>query len=212
MHRFSQWFCRIDLNQDLSGCSGVLAFPHRLRSDVSATVDDSAEHDTCVDFQVIGKRTNVRYRLTIKVSLVDLKIFLNAAFSFTLLAALASCGSSKSGTSKPVLRAGDTLSSACPEVMELMKQGGDGIEKADQEKDFTNPAYLDGLASVVKRLDEIEVRIKADHEAILVQSLANGFAKIIEEHADEQALSDETVKLFVSATREVSAACIDLLL
>ncbi len=94
--------------------------------------------------------------------------------------------------------------------MELMKQGADGMEKADKEKKFSDPDYLDALASIVNRLDKIEVGIKADDEAALVQNLANAFAKILEEQSDDKAISQGTGKLAAAAVQELSSACIDL--
>ena len=136
--------------------------------------------------------------------------FFKAASALALIMTLASCGGSASNSSAPVPPAGDTLASACPEVMELMKQGADGMEKADKEKKFSDPNYLDALASIVNRLDKIEVGIKADDEAVLVQNLANAFAKILEEQSDDKAISQDTGKLAAAAVQELSSACIDL--
>jgi hypothetical protein len=136
--------------------------------------------------------------------------YFKAASVLALMMTLAGCAGSASNSSAPVPPAGDTLASACPEVMELMKQGADGMEKADKEKKFSDPDYLDALASIVNRLDKIEVGIKADDEAVLVQNLANAFAKILEEQSDDKAISQGTGKLAATAVQELSSACIDL--
>ena len=140
--------------------------------------------------------------------------FLKAASALALMMTLASCGGSVSNSSKPVPPAGDTLASACPEVMELMKQGGESIEKAEKEGKLSDPTFLDGLGSVVKRLDEIEVGIKADDEAAPVQNLANAYNKILEDlekQSTDEPISKDTVKLFVEAVKETSSACINSL-
>ncbi len=98
--------------------------------------------------------------------------------------------------------------------MELMKQGGESIEKAEKEGKLSDPTFLDGLGSVVKRLDEIEVGIKADDEAAPVQNLANAYNKILEdleEQSTDEPISKDTVKLFVEAVKETSLACINSL-
>jgi hypothetical protein len=138
--------------------------------------------------------------------------FLKNAAALALLMALTSCGGSSSNSSKPVTPAGDTLASACPEVIDLVKQGADSIEKADKEKAFSDPVYLDKLESIVKRLDEIEAGIGTDEEAAPVQNLANGFAKILEEQSDDQAITLSTGRLFATAAQKLGSACIALTL
>ena len=141
---------------------------------------------------------------------LDWMAFFKTASALVLMMTLAGCGGSMSSSSTPPPPAGDTLASACPEVMELMKQGADGMEKADKDKNFSDSTYLDGLESIVNRLDKIEVGIKADDEAALVQNLANAFAKILEEQSDGQAISQVTGKLTATAVQELSSACIEL--
>ena len=134
--------------------------------------------------------------------------FFKTVATLALMVTLTSCGGSASNSSKPVPPAGDTLASACPEAMELMKQGAESIEKADKNKDISGPDYLDELQSIVDRLDKLEKGIKTDEEAAPVQKLANGFAKILEEQSAGQAISVSTGKMFADAAKDLSLTCI----
>ena len=142
---------------------------------------------------------------------LDSMKFFKSAGAIALMLALTSCGGSEPSSTSPVPSAGDSLKSACPEVMDLMSKGGESVAKADKEQNITDPAYLDELGSIVKRLDEIEAGIKSDEEAVLVQNLANGFNKILEEQSNDQAITTETGKIFASAAQEMSSACIKAL-
>ena len=91
--------------------------------------------------------------------------FFRTAAALVLTIALTSCGGSEPNSTTPAPAAGDTLASACPEVMELLKQGADGMAKADKDKNHTDPTYLGDLDSVVKRLEEIWTRIVTEEDA-----------------------------------------------
>lgn len=137
--------------------------------------------------------------------------FFRTAAALALTIALTSCGGSAPESSTPAPAAGDTLASACPEVMELLKQGADGMAKADKDKNYTDPTYLGDLDSVAKRLDEIGTGIVVQEDATLVQNLASGFHSILEEQTNGQDVSPNTVSTFSAAVKELSAACVKAL-
>ena len=137
--------------------------------------------------------------------------FFRTAAALVLTIALTSCGGSEPNSSTPAPAAGDTLASACPEVMELLKQGADGMAKADKDKNHTDPTYLGDLDSVVKRLEEIGTRIVTEEDAALIQNLASGFSSILEEQTNGQDVSPNTVSTFSAAVKELSTACVKAL-
>lgn len=134
--------------------------------------------------------------------------FFKAAAVTALMIALTSCGGSGTDSSNSAPAAGDTLASACPEVMELMKQAADSLEKAANDKNFSDPAYLDTMNSSVNRLDEIVAGLKTPDQAATVQALADGFSKVIEETSATQDLSPSTGQVVGEAIKELSAQCL----
>lgn len=139
---------------------------------------------------------------------LDSMKFFKSAVAIALMFVVTSCGGTKPSSSESTPPADDTLASACPEVMDLMSKGGESIAKADKEKNITDPAYLEELDSIVKKLDEIEAGIESEEEAALVRNLSAGFSKILEEQSNDEAITLDTGKMFAAAAQELSSACI----
>ena len=137
--------------------------------------------------------------------------FFKSVAALALTIALTSCGGSEPKSSAPAPAAGDTLASACPEIMELMKKGAEGVEKADKDKNYTDPTYLGDLDTVVKRLEEISGGITVEEDAVVVQNLSAGFNSILGEQTNDQPISADTGATFSTAVKELSAACVKAL-
>ena len=147
------------------------------------------------------------------------RVALQGASALILAMGLVSCGGSAPkqaedaapAQSEEVAQAGDTIGSACPEAMELMKKFADAVEQADKSKNYSDQAYLDELDATVKRLDEIAAGIKAPEEADVLDKLAAGVSKVREEQAENKPISVETGALFTEASKNFNAACMESL-